>query len=207
MRPRFAFSAAFRSRGRRWETCAGRSCSQFRLGPRSAKQPSSGLASCKAQRSRIWFSAIPDRARFALSALMASPGAQGLFHKAIGESGAFFPNDRASLKAKSLRETEQAGAAFAASLSAATLGALRAKTAAEVLQAAVADPFRFAPNLDGYFLPGKVPDIYAAGKQSHVPLLAGWNADEGKGNILYAKEKTTAKSSVPQGQAQWGDRP
>ena len=143
---------------------------------------------------------------FAVSALMASPGAQGLFHKAIGESGAFFPNDRASLKAKSLRETEQAGAAFAASLSAATLAALRAKAAAEVLQAATADPFRFAPNLDGYFLPGKVPDIYAAGKQSHVPLLAGWNADEGKGNILSAKEKTTAKSFVAQAQARWGSR-
>jgi para-nitrobenzyl esterase len=143
---------------------------------------------------------------FAVSALMASPGAQGLFHKAIGESGAFFPNDRASLKAKSLKETEQAGAAFATSLSAATLGALRAKTAAEVLQAAAADPFRFAPNLDGYFLPGKVPDIYAAGKQSHVPLLAGWNADEGRGNILGAKEKTTAKSFAAQAQARWGSR-
>jgi len=143
---------------------------------------------------------------FAVSALMASPVAQGLFHKAIGESGAFFPNDRPSLAAKSLKETERAGTDFAASLGAPTLSALRAKTAAEILQAAAADPFRFAPNLDGYFLPGKVPDIYAAGKQSHVPLLAGWNADEGKGNILYAKEKTTAKSFVAQAQARWGSR-
>jgi len=143
---------------------------------------------------------------FAVSALMASPVAQGLFHKAIGESGAFFPNDRPSLAAKSLKETERAGTDFAASLGTPTLSALRAKTAAEILQAAAADPFRFAPNLDGYFLPGKVPDIYAAGKQSHVPLLAGWNADEGKGNILYAKEKTTAKSFVAQAQARWGSR-
>jgi para-nitrobenzyl esterase len=143
---------------------------------------------------------------FAVSALMASPLAQGLFHKAIGESGAFFPNDRPSLAAKSLNVTERAGMDFAASLHAASLAALRAKTAAEILQAAADDSFRFAPNLDGYFLPGKVPDIYAAGKQSHVPLLAGWNADEGKGNILYAKEKTTAKSFVKKAQDRWGNR-
>ena len=143
---------------------------------------------------------------FAVSALMASPLAQGRFHKAIGESGAFFPNDRATLVAKSLRDTERAGKHFATSLHAASLTALRAKTAAEVLQAAADDPFRFAPSLDGYFLPGKVSEIYAAGKQSHVPLLAGWNADEGKGDILYAKEKTTAKSFVKKAQDRWGNR-
>jgi len=143
---------------------------------------------------------------FAVSALMASPLAQGLFHKAIGESGAFFPNDHGSLVAKVLRVTEKAGMDFAASLSTATLAALRAKTASQVLQAAAANPFRFAPNLDGYFLPGSVPEIYAAGKQSHVPLLAGWNADEGKGEILSGKEKTTAKSFVAKEQARWGSR-
>jgi para-nitrobenzyl esterase len=143
---------------------------------------------------------------FAVSALMASPLAQGLFHKAIGESGAFFPNDRATLVAKSLRDTERAGKHFATSLHASSLAALRAKTAAEVLQAAAADTFRFAPSLDGYFLPGKVSGIYAAGKQSHVPLLAGWNADEGKGDILYAKEKPTAKSFVKKAQDRWGNR-
>jgi para-nitrobenzyl esterase len=38
---------------------------------------------------------------------------------------------------------------------------------------------RFAPNVDGYFLPEPVEVIFAAGKQSDVPLLAGWNKDEG----------------------------
>src|SRR5882724_6355477 len=66
---------------------------------------------------------------FAVSALMASPVAQGLFHKAIGESGAFFPNDRATLTAKSLKVTERAGMDFAASLHAASLAALRLKPA------------------------------------------------------------------------------
>jgi para-nitrobenzyl esterase len=33
--------------------------------------------------------------------------------------------------------------------------------------------------VDGYFLPESVPAIFAAGKQNDVPLLAGWNRDEG----------------------------
>ena len=143
---------------------------------------------------------------FAVSALMASPLAQGLFHKAIGESGAFFPNDRPSLATKSRSETEKAGMAFAASLKARTIAELRAKTADEVYQAETSDPFRFGPNLDGYFLPGKVSDIYAAGKQSHVPLLAGWNADEGTATILSSQEKPTAKTFAEQAQARWGSR-
>jgi para-nitrobenzyl esterase len=143
---------------------------------------------------------------FAVSALMASPLSQGLFHKAIGESGAFFPNDRPSLAAKSLSETQQAGTAFAAALKAGTISELRAKTAAEVSQATTVDPFRFGPNLDGYFLSGKVPETFAAGKQSHVPLLAGWNADEGTANILSSPEKMTAKTFAEQARTRWGNR-
>ncbi len=33
--------------------------------------------------------------------------------------------------------------------------------------------------MDGRVLTEPVADTYAAGKQAHVPLLAGWNADEG----------------------------
>ena len=38
---------------------------------------------------------------------------------------------------------------------------------------------RFSPVIDGKLLTEPVPDTYAAGKQAHVPLLAGWNRDEG----------------------------
>ena len=37
----------------------------------------------------------------------------------------------------------------------------------------------FAPDVDGKFLTEPVPETYSLGKQAHVPLLAGWNADEG----------------------------
>ena len=37
----------------------------------------------------------------------------------------------------------------------------------------------FPPDIDGKVLTEPVDDTYAAGKQAHVPLIAGWNADEG----------------------------
>ena len=36
-----------------------------------------------------------------------------------------------------------------------------------------------APDIDGKVLTEPVGDTYAAGRQAHVPLMAGWNADEG----------------------------
>jgi para-nitrobenzyl esterase len=53
---------------------------------------------------------------------------------------------------------------------------------AEILKAVTPrpgyNPARFWPDVDGYFLPESVAAIYAEGKQAHIPLLAGWNADE-----------------------------
>jgi para-nitrobenzyl esterase len=39
--------------------------------------------------------------------------------------------------------------------------------------------YGFSPDIDGKLLTEPVPDTFAAGKQAHVPLLAGWNRDEG----------------------------
>ena len=83
-----------------------------------------------------------------VSALMASPLAQGLFHKAIGESGAFFP--RGGLAPGSLATTEERGAKFAEALGAPSLAALRAVSGEAVLQAALKTQPWFSPNLDGY---------------------------------------------------------
>ena len=68
-----------------------------------------------------------------VSALMASPLARGLFHKAIGESGALFPSGPGFI-GRSLAESEEQGAKFASSLGAETMAALRAKPAKEMLQ-------------------------------------------------------------------------
>ncbi len=63
------------------------------------------------------------------------------------------------------------------------LSDLRAMSAADLLKAVESRPghpaARFWPDIDGYFLTEDVAATYAAGKQAHIPLLAGWNRDEG----------------------------
>lgn len=129
---------------------------------------------------------------FAVSALMASPLAQGLFHKAIGESGAFFMGSAGSLPLQPLASAEQQGVKFAAAIGADSLDALRARTADDLLKAALKMQPWFSPNLDNYFLVEDVAATFAAGKQAKAPLLAGWNADEVRGSVVLAKEKPTA---------------
>ena len=141
----------------------------------------------------------------AVSALMASPLARGLFHKAIGESGAYFPIGGRGLPLRSLAESEQQGVKFATALGAESLAALRGKTADEVLQAALKIQPGFSPNLDGYFLPEPARAIFAAGKQASVPLLAGWNADEVRAGTVLGKEKPTTQSFVDSTRKRFGD--
>ena len=98
--------------------------------------------------------------------LMASPLTRGLVHRVIGESGAFFG------VMKKLREAEVVGAR------AGDLKTLRAKSAEEILKATY-DQRAIGPVVDGYLLPTDIYTIFKEGKQTDVPLLAGYNADEG----------------------------
>lgn len=142
-----------------------------------------------------------------VSSLMASPLAKGLFRGAIGESGAFFGRPPAGSAMPALSETEKTGTKFAASIGAKDLVALRAKTAEELLAAVQKDTSaRFWPSVDGYVLPKDVATIFAEGHQSHVPLLAGWNAEEASWAVVYAKEKPTARTFPEQIRTRFNDR-
>jgi para-nitrobenzyl esterase len=111
----------------------------------------------------------------AVSALMASPLARGLFAQAIGESGAMFPSPGRSFAV--LAEAEQAGLEFARKTGASSLTALRSMSALDIL--AAAPGIGFWPIIDGHFLPRAPAEIFSDGEQNDVPLLAGWNKDEG----------------------------
>ena len=106
---------------------------------------------------------------------MASPLARGLFHRAIGESGAMFPTP--SRAPASLADAEAAGLEFAKTAKASSLAELRALSAEDIL--AAAPDLGFRPIVDGYFLPRPPAAIFAEGAQNDVPLMAGWNKDEG----------------------------
>jgi para-nitrobenzyl esterase len=145
---------------------------------------------------------------FSVSALMASPLTKDLIAKAIGESGGAFYSSALSFPSREV--SEKSGSEFAqAAFGTSKLADLRKLSSDEIVKAATAKttpPPRFAPNVDGYFLPDSVPNIYAAGKQAHVPLLAGWNSDEGRAFALFAKPPVTAESFAAQAQKMFGAR-
>ena len=113
---------------------------------------------------------------FAVSTLMAAAPARGLFQKAIGESGGAFSE---VLPTGTLEARETRDQTWADSLSASGLAGLRAMPAQTILDAENQKGApRFTPVIDGLVLTEPVPATYAAGRQAHVPLLAGWNRDE-----------------------------
>ncbi len=112
----------------------------------------------------------------AVSTLMVSPLAQRLFQKAIGESGSALG---IGLGGETVAVQAPIDDAWVASLGVKSLEDFRAMPTAAVLDAArKKGSLRFSPVVDGRVLTESVPDAYAAGKQAHVPLLAGWNRDE-----------------------------
>jgi len=112
----------------------------------------------------------------AVSALTASPLSKDLIAGAIGESGAMI---EPTLPAVPLAEGEKIGTGFAAAVEATSLAALRALPADRILEATARPGLpRFSPTIDGYFLPKSPAEIFAAGGQAKVPLLAGWNSEE-----------------------------
>jgi para-nitrobenzyl esterase len=142
---------------------------------------------------------------FSVSALMASPLSQGLFRRAIGESGAFFSE---TLSQKSRAESEASCVKFAESaFGTSSLEALRAKPAQELLDTAMKHPQAgFQPNIDGYFFPSGALSIFSAGKQSHVALLAGWNRDEGNYRGFFRNDRPTLEQFVAHAKTRFGEK-
>lgn len=103
--------------------------------------------------------------------LMVSPLATGLFHQAIGQSGSALMRPPASLA-----EAEQIGktAAYTAGLT--SLRSMRSLSSDSLLKAM---GNQFIPILDGYVLSKPAREMMTEGSYNDVPLLLGYNADEG----------------------------
>ncbi len=143
---------------------------------------------------------------YSVSIQMATPLARGLFHKAIGESGSVIGTRRHPSHVEELARAEQTGADFASSLGAKTIAELRARPADEILKASMDDKALHSDVvIDGYVLPKDMASIYAAGEQSHVPLLAGWNADESRVYHVFGDKRPTAESFSKDVRSEHGD--
>ena len=146
---------------------------------------------------------------FSVSILMTSPLARGLFAKAIAQSGSFFrardtEDDKLDL---SLADAEKLGSDFAAAAGAGTLAGLRALPAGEILKIQLSrNEFAMESIFDGYVMPR---DSYAAwreGRQAHVPLLAGWTADEKRVYAVFGNKHVTAEAFIASIRAKFGER-
>ena len=128
----------------------------------------------------------------AVTFLVASPVPQGLVARAIGESaGGFAP---ASAKTyfghtlRSLQQSEQSGLRLQADLKASSIADLRKLPAKAIQEAATLDDDDMGwVTQDGYILPDSVDHIFAAGRQNDVPVMMGFNSNEG---ASFAHERT-----------------
>jgi para-nitrobenzyl esterase len=125
----------------------------------------------------------------AVSMLSASPQAKGLFHGAISQSGGSFgpprPTTYPGENMKRLADAEQAGVAFAKKAGAASIAELRVVDPAKL-------PAGFGsgaawPIIDGFVIPDDQHKLYEAGRYNDVPILVGYNSDEG---LSFSREKT-----------------
>jgi para-nitrobenzyl esterase len=107
-----------------------------------------------------------------VNALVISPLAKGLFHRAIGQSGAMFSSEIGL--GQTLDAAENSGLKFCEALKVKTLEELRKIPANELMKAGG----RASYSIDGYVLPEVIP-TFEAGQQNDVPLISGWNADDG----------------------------
>ncbi len=103
---------------------------------------------------------------------LASPGAHGLFAKAIVQSGSYNPTQA------TLAQAETAGEAFATTTGCAdqTAACLRALPVATIL--ADQDSGGYTPDIDGNVLVRQLSTAFGTGQFNRVPVVDGTNHDE-----------------------------
>jgi para-nitrobenzyl esterase len=140
---------------------------------------------------------------FSVSAQMASPLSKNLIAGAIGESGSLL-EDRSLVP---LDEGEQKGLKFGELAGGKSLSELRKMSAQQILELSANHEWDLFPMIvDGYFFPKSPNDIYARGEQSHVPLLAGWNMEEGNARGILGKDSFTVDNYTKAVKRMFGER-
>jgi para-nitrobenzyl esterase len=125
----------------------------------------------------------------AVSVLIASPRAKGLFQRAIGESGGLFEPLQLAPNYL-LANAEREGKKYLASLGVASVEAAR-KLAGTALLEGTAGSINH-PVIEPYVLPTSPYDAFLSGRQNDVPTLIGSNAEEARAlsNVTDVKAAT-----------------
>jgi para-nitrobenzyl esterase len=117
----------------------------------------------------------------AVSMLCASPLAKGLFHGAISQSGGSFGPPRhvtyPGENMKTLKNAEREGEEYVKKARTNSIAELR-KMVADSLPSGWGIGSSW-PIIDGYMIPDDQYKLYEAGKYNDVPIVVGYNSDEG----------------------------
>lgn len=142
----------------------------------------------------------------AVSMLCASPLAKGLFHGAISQSGGSFGPPRITTypgeNMKVLKDAETAGIEYVKKAGAETIAALR-KMDADKIPGGMGLGSAW-PIIDGYVVPDDQFKLYEAGKYNDVPVLIGYNSDEGL-SFTRTKDPQAFISSVKERYGKFAD--
>jgi para-nitrobenzyl esterase len=109
---------------------------------------------------------------FSVNALMCSPLAKGLFQRAIGQSGGMFSGGPGLVF--DLKAAEIAGTKYAEQLGVKSIKELREKPADQLMKV----QGRWGILIDNFVIV-QAKSSFTDGKQNDVPLISGWNADDG----------------------------
>ncbi len=113
---------------------------------------------------------------FSVNAMIASPLAKGLFHKAILQSGGLLSR----LLSQNLSDSEKQGLKFMEVANCTSISDLRKKSAEELQQLSNKQGFgRFGTTMDGYVLPSNILEHFKNGKHNQIPILTGWVTGDG----------------------------
>lgn len=125
-----------------------------------------------------------------VSMLCASPLAKGLFSGAISQSGGSFGPTRSTTypgeNMKTMEQAELEGEVYAQQHGASSIEELRALDADQMIPAGWTMPGGW-PIVDRYVIPDDQYKLYEAGKYNDVPVLIGYNSDEG---VSFSRERT-----------------